>query len=78
MNDNVRADIILEENEAFGHPNYEVIRAFLYMVDINMMTALECPFFLTQKCFVIYKEECPMCGKLGDNHIIILGTVANC
>lgn len=72
MNDNVRTNIILEENEAFGLPNYEVVRAFLYMVDMNMMTALERPYFSTQKCFVTYKDDCPMCAKVGDNHIVYL------
>lgn len=72
MNDNVKTNIILEENEAFGFPNYKVIRALLYMVDMNMMTALDLPFFSTKNCFVTYNEEYPMCAKAGDNHIVYL------
>lgn len=73
----IDSNIILEENEAFGSPNYEVVRAFLYMVDKNMMTAIGRPFFSTQKCFVTYKEECPMCAKIGDNHIVFLNVKDN-
>lgn len=65
-------NIVLQENEAFGHPNYGVIRALLFMVDMNMMTALERPPFSSQNCQVLYKEEYPRCAKYGDQHIIFL------
>ena len=77
MNDNLKTNISLEENEAFGSPHYEVVRAFLYMVDVNMMTALERPIFSTQKCFVTHKKEYPMCAKFGENHLIFLSTRDN-
>lgn len=77
MNNNVKTNIILVENEAFGTPNYEVVRAFLYMVEMNMITALECPFFSTPKCFVSYREECPMCAKDGDNLNVYLNVKDN-
>lgn len=33
-------NIILSENTAFGNTDYGVVRALLYMVDINMMKGL--------------------------------------
>lgn len=70
-------NILLSENEAFGKPSYDIVRLFLYMVDMNMMAALELPAFSTQRCQVVYMEDGPMCSKVGDDHIIFLSVKDN-
>ena len=77
LDSKVSPNIILKENSAFGNPNYTVIRALLYMVDMNMMTALELPCFSTKRCSVTYKEDHPMCAKFGDEHIIFVSAKDN-
>lgn len=77
MDSNVSPNIFLTENAAFGNSNYAVIKAFLYMVDANMMAALERPCFSTKKCLVTYREDFPLCAKAGDGHIIFLSAKDN-
>ena len=43
-----KSNIRLVKNEAFGNPNYGIVRMFLNMVDNNMMQALGKPFFFHQ------------------------------
>ncbi len=57
MNSTISPNIILKENSSWGNPHYDVIRSLLYMVDTNMMTALDCHCFSTKKCFVLYHED---------------------
>lgn len=70
----VKGNIILLENEGFGNTNYDIVRSFLYMVDMNMMMALERPYFSTIRCIVTHTEDDPMCSKVGDKHFIFLNT----
>jgi hypothetical protein len=42
------------------------------MVDNNMMTALDRPFFSTRQCLIVPKEDGPMCVKIGEQHVIFL------
>lgn len=70
-------NIVLKEYEAFGNPNYKVIRALLYMVDKNMMTALERPFFSSQKCEVVYQDDYPMCAMVDGKECIFLNVKDN-
>ena len=65
-----KSNIRLVKNEAFGNPNYRIVRMFLNMVDNNMMQALGKPFFSTKQCEVIPTKECPMCSIDGDGHVI--------
>lgn len=66
------SNIVLNYNKGFGSPNYEVVRAFLYMVDLNMMSALEQLPFSTKRCYVIHRDEGPLCSNIGDEHVIFL------
>lgn len=77
MDSNVSPNIILREDIAFGNPNYAVVRDFLYMVDNNMMSALERSFFSTKRCGVIHWEGGPMCSNHVDEHIIYLSVKDN-
>lgn len=70
-------NIILSENTAFGNTDYGVVRALLYMVDINMMKATGQPFFSTKQCVVVPTEDVPMCAKVGGQHFIFLMTRDN-
>lgn len=70
-------NIIINENEAFGNVNYEVVRALLYMVDRNMMDALGQPYSSTKQCIIVPTEDVPMCSKVGDQHWIFLKTKEN-
>lgn len=70
-------NIIFNENGAFGNTNYGVVRLLLYMVDINMMSAIERPFFSTRRCIVLPTEGAPMCSKVGEEHIIFLNAKEN-
>lgn len=70
-------NIIFNENGAFGNTNYEVVRLLLYMVDVNMMSAIERPFFSTRRCIVVPTEDAPMCSKVGEEHIIFLNVKEN-
>lgn len=65
-------NIILPENRAFGNPQYETARSLLYMVDANMMAALELPRFSSQKCLVVHTTGDPMCCQGVGSHIILL------
>ena len=47
------------------------------MVDINMMSAIERPFFSTRRCIVLPTEGAPMCSKVGEEHIIFLNAKEN-
>lgn len=73
----MEANIVIQEDETFGNANYRVVRALLYMVDANMMTALERPRFSTKKCVVIHTEDVPMCAKMNEQHLILLSTKNN-
>ena len=66
------SNIVLHEYLACGQPNYDIVRRFLYMVDSNMMSALERSQFSSKKCTVLYQENFPMCTKHEDGHIIFL------
>ena len=70
-------NIIFNENGAFGNTNYGVVRLLLNMVDINMMSAIERPFFSTRRCIVLPTEGAPMCSKVGEEHIIFLNVKEN-
>ena len=72
-----KSNIRLVKNEAFGNPNYGIVRMFLNMVDNNMMQALGKPFFSTTQCEVIPAEECPMCSIDGDGHVIRISAKDN-
>lgn len=73
----VKANIVLSENEGFGNTNYEIVRSFLYMVDMNMMMALEQPCFSTRQCIVVPTGDVPLCSKVGEQHFIFLKTKEN-
>lgn len=70
-------NIKLTRSTDFGSPAYEVVERLLYMVDFNMMTAINKPMFSTEECVVVYKEEYPMCSRLGNQHIIFLSVKDN-
>ena len=70
-------NILLNENDTFGKPSYDIVRLFLSMVDMNMMAALDLPAFSTQRCQVFYMEDGPMCSKVGEEHIIFLSVKDN-
>lgn len=65
-------NIYLNENPAFGNPNYNIVRSLLYMVDNNMMSALDLPSFSTKKCQVLYGNDDPLCSNGVDEHLIYL------
>lgn len=73
----MHTNIILNENAAFGETNYEIVRLLLQMVDVNMMTALELPFFSSKQCIIIPTDDDPMCARVGEQHIIFLNTTNN-
>lgn len=75
--DQFTPNIFIQESECFGTPCYPIITSFLYMVDRNMMAALEQAPFSTRKCIVLYKEEGPMCSLIGDCHLIFLAVRDN-
>lgn len=70
-------NIILNENEAFGNTNYEVVRALLQMVDVNMMAAMDLPSFSTRQCVIVPAGDVPICAKVGEQHFIYLKTKDN-
>lgn len=70
-------NIVLNENEAFGKTNYEIVRALLQMVDVNMMAAMGLPLFSTRQCVVVPTGDVPMCAKVGEQHFIFLKTTNN-
>ena len=70
-------NIILIENDSFGNTNYDVVRALLYMVDMNMMRALGQAIFSTRQCIVMPISDAPMCAKVGEQHWIFLNTKDN-
>lgn len=49
----------------------------LYMVDVNMMTAMNKPFFSTKNCVVSYTTNDPMCASIGAYHLILLNVQDN-
>jgi len=53
----MESNIILRENDSFGNTNYDVVRALFYMVDMNMMRALEQPIKNVGLFPVVYSEE---------------------
>ena len=75
--DQFTPNIFIQESECFGTPCYPIITSFLYMVDRNMMAALEQAPFSTRECIVLYKEEGPMCSLIGDCHLVFLAVRDN-
>jgi len=75
--DQFTPNIHIQESERFGTPDYTIITAFLYMVDRNMMAALEKAPFSTRECIVLYREKEPMCSLNGDYHLIFLAVKDN-
>lgn len=67
-------NIAISKNNAFGSTNYDVAQSLMYMVDENMMSAMELPFFSTKLCVVIHTVDVPMCSVCEDFHIIRLST----
>lgn len=68
----METNIVFERNDAFGNPDYNVIRALLFMVDMNLMAALDRPPFSTKQCVVIPTDMDPMCSAAGEKHLIFL------
>ena len=73
----VTPNISILPSPGFGNPNYGTIVLFFYMVDSNMMSALELPLFSSKKCTVRHKMDNPMCSKEGDSHIIYISAHDN-
>lgn len=78
VKDSFKSNIELSKDAAFGQVDYETVTKFLFMVDINMMSALDLPFFSTKKCLIKHTDDSPMCCEVGDYHLILLTAKQNC
>lgn len=70
-------NILIVKNEAFGLSDYRIVESLLYMVDMNMMAAVDLPIFSTKRCVVVHTDNTPMCSDCGDFHCIQLSTGGN-
>jgi hypothetical protein len=65
-------NILIAQDPGFGNPQLEIVQAFLYMVDINMMEALERLAFSSKQCVVFHGNGVPMCCNEGNYHKVFL------